>query len=144
MHLINLHLQTSERLQLENKSSKDAEDEEYECYVCNANLYVSLVKRVQIVFASIIFCSWLGWKWAWWSDLLFTSWFGIHQGKQKQGLNSFRQKWICIINCFDFQIRHCKLLYTHTLEEIKDILIKVDQRLKNKNYAEVKVWSIFY
>ena len=43
MHPINIQFQTSERLQLENKSSKDAEDEEYECYVCNANLYVSLV-----------------------------------------------------------------------------------------------------
>lgn len=28
---------------MENKSSKDEEDEEYECFVCNANLYVSLV-----------------------------------------------------------------------------------------------------
>ena len=42
-HAINIQFQTSERLELENKSSKDAEDEEYECYVCNANLYVSLV-----------------------------------------------------------------------------------------------------
>ena len=36
-----------------------------------------------------------------------------------------------------FQIRHCKLLYTHTIEEIKDILSKVTQRLKTKNYTEV-------
>ena len=36
-----------------------------------------------------------------------------------------------------FQIRHCKLLYTHTIEEIKDILSKVNQRLKTKNYTEV-------
>jgi len=39
----NAGVKTSERLELENKSSKDAEDEEYECYVCNANLYVSLI-----------------------------------------------------------------------------------------------------
>ena len=43
---------------------------------------------------------------------------------------------------FVLQIRHCKLLYTHTLEEIKEILIKLDQRLKNKDYAEVKVYFI--
>ena len=34
----------NERLKLENKSSADGEDDEYECYVCNANLYVSLVR----------------------------------------------------------------------------------------------------
>merc|ERR1719189_280651 len=36
-------VKVNERLKLENKSSADGEDDEYECYVCNANLYVSLV-----------------------------------------------------------------------------------------------------
>ena len=56
-------------------------------------------------------------------------------------MNNFRER-VYILNYFILQIRHCKLLYTHTLEEIKEILIKLDQRLKNKDYAEVKVYSI--
>ena len=43
-----LFFQTTERLELQNKTGKDEEDEEYECYVCNANLYVSLVKPEQL------------------------------------------------------------------------------------------------
>merc|ERR1719410_953326 len=96
----NAGVKTSERLQLENKSSKDAEDEEYECYVCNANLYVSLVGNEQ---DEVTYCLPHGLEY-------------IKENKNK--------------------IRHCKLLYTHTIEEIKDILSKVTQRLKTKNYTE--------
>ena len=33
----------SERLNLASSGGKDLEDDEYECQVCNANLFVSLV-----------------------------------------------------------------------------------------------------
>ena len=36
-------LQVSERLNLASSGGKDQEDDEYECQVCNANLFVSLV-----------------------------------------------------------------------------------------------------
>ena len=35
------------------------------------------------------------------------------------------------------QVKHCKLLYTHTMDEIKDILKKVEERLKTKNFFQV-------
>ena len=38
-----LLLQVSERLNLASSGGKDQEDDEYECQVCNANLFVSLV-----------------------------------------------------------------------------------------------------
>ena len=37
-------LQVSERLNLASSGGKDQEDDEYECQVCNANLFVSLVR----------------------------------------------------------------------------------------------------
>ena len=34
-------------------------------------------------------------------------------------------------------MKHCKILYTHTMEEIRDILKKVEERLKTKNFFKV-------
>jgi hypothetical protein len=76
------------------------EDEEYECYVCNANLYVALLANEK-------------------EEVTYCLPHGLEYIKENKN-----------------QIRHCKLLYTHTIEEIKDILSKVTQRLKTKNYTE--------
>ena len=35
------------------------------------------------------------------------------------------------------KVKHCKLLYTHTMEEIRDILRTVEERLKTKNFFQV-------
>merc|ERR1712131_497552 len=74
--------------------------EEYECYVCNSNLYVSLIANET-------------------DDLTYCIPHGIDYLKGNKS-----------------KIRHCKLLYTHTIEEIKDILLKAEQRLKNRDYVE--------
>ena len=42
-------LQVSERLNLASSGGKDQEDDEYECQVCNANLFVSLVRRLAMM-----------------------------------------------------------------------------------------------
>ena len=42
-------LQVSERLNLASSGGKDQEDDEYECQVCNANLFVSLVIMMTIM-----------------------------------------------------------------------------------------------
>ena len=43
--LTDLGLKQTERLKLSNEN-KNEEDDEYECQICNANLYVSLVRNV--------------------------------------------------------------------------------------------------
>merc|ERR1719330_1736598 len=93
-------VKTTERLELQNKTGKDEEDEEYECYVCNANLYVSLLANEK-------------------EEVTYCLPHGLEYIKENKN-----------------QIRHCKLLYTHTIDELKDILSKVTQRLKTKNYTE--------
>lgn len=93
-------VKTTERLELQNKTGKDEEDEEYECYVCNANLYVSLIANEK-------------------EESTYCLPHGLEYIKENKN-----------------QIRHCKLLYTHTIEDIKDLLSKINQRLKSKNYIE--------
>ena len=43
--LTELGLKQTERLKLAN-DNKNEEDDEYECQICNANLYVSLVSNI--------------------------------------------------------------------------------------------------
>ena len=45
----NFYLQVSERLNLASSGGKDQEDDEYECQVCNANLFVSLVRIYMMI-----------------------------------------------------------------------------------------------
>ena len=47
---------------------------------------------------------------------------------------------LCLVCCptgLFSQVKHCKILYTHTMEEIRDILKKVEERLKTKNFFQV-------
>merc|ERR1719189_424433 len=95
-------VKVNERLKLENKSSADGEDDEYECYVCNANLYVSLVANEN-------------------EEVTYCLPHGLEYVKENKS-----------------KVKHCKILYTHTMEEIRDILKKVEDRLKNKNFFQVE------
>ena len=44
----------SERLNLASSGGKDLEDDEYECQVCNANLFVSLVIMMTIMMTTVM------------------------------------------------------------------------------------------
>eukprot|EP00092_Neocalanus_flemingeri_P014188 GFUD01015307.1.p1 GENE.GFUD01015307.1~~GFUD01015307.1.p1 ORF type:complete len:2572 (+),score=650.46 GFUD01015307.1:122-7837(+) len=98
--VINLGIKVSERLSLENDSSKEEEDDEYECQVCNANLFVSLIANVE---EESTYCLTHGIEF-------------ITENKQ--------------------MVKNCKLLYTHTLEEIREILRKLEERLNNATYFD--------
>merc|ERR1712088_97312 len=82
------------------KSSEDGEDDEYECYVCNANLYVSLVANEN-------------------DEVTYCLPHGLEYVKENKS-----------------KVKHSKILYTHTMEEIRDILKKVDERLKTKSFFQ--------
>lgn len=98
--VISLGIKVSERLSLENDSSKEEEDDEYECQVCNANLFVSLIANVD---EESTYCLTHGIEY-------------ITENKQ--------------------MVKNCKLLYTHTLEEISMILKKLEERLNNATYID--------
>ena len=51
-------LQVSERLNLASSGGKDLEDDEYECQVCNANLFVSLVTMMTIMMTMVTTMMW--------------------------------------------------------------------------------------
>ena len=44
----------SERLNLASSGGKDLEDDEYECQVCNANLFVSLVIMMAMMMTMVM------------------------------------------------------------------------------------------
>lgn len=46
----------SERLNLASSGGKDQEDDEYECQVCNANLFVSLVRIRRNTCSKVSYC----------------------------------------------------------------------------------------
>jgi len=98
--VISLGIKVSERLSLENDSSKEEEDDEYECHVCNANLFVSLIANVD---EENTYCLAHGIEY-------------ITENKQ--------------------MVKSCKMLYTHTLEEIKEVLKKLEERLNNAIYID--------
>merc|ERR1739838_1267839 len=99
--VIGLGIKVSERLSLENDSSKEEEDDEYECQVCNANLFVSLIANVE-------------------EESTYCLTHGIEIISENKQL-----------------VKNCKLLYTHTLEEIREILKKLEERLNNATYLDV-------
>ena len=47
----------SERLNLASSGGKDQEDDEYECQVCNANLFVSLVRIKKMMMVMMMMMS---------------------------------------------------------------------------------------
>merc|ERR1712083_766830 len=98
--VISLGIKVSERLSLENDSSKEEEDDEYECHVCNANLFVSLIANVD-------------------EENTYCLAHGIEFITENKHL-----------------VKSCKMLYTHTLEEIKEILKKLVDRLNNAIYID--------
>merc|ERR1711915_286685 len=98
--VIGLGIKVSERLSLENDSSKEEEDDEYECQVCNANLFVSLIANVE-------------------EESTFCLTHGIEYITENKDV-----------------MKNCKLLYTHTLEEIREILRKLEDRLLNAKYID--------
>jgi protein Jumonji len=93
--VISLGIKVSERLSLENDSSKEEEDDEYECHVCNANLFVSLIANVD-------------------EENTYCLAHGIEYITENKNL-----------------AKSCKMLYTHTLEELREILKKLEERLNN-------------
>merc|ERR1712013_470747 len=98
--VFSLGIKVSERLSLENDSSKEEEDDEYECHVCNANLFVSLIANVD-------------------EENTYCLAHGIEFITENKHL-----------------VKSCKMLYTHTLEEIKEILKKLVDRLNNAIYID--------
>jgi len=98
--VISLGIKVSERLSLENDSSKEEEDDEYECHVCNANLFVSLIANVD-------------------EENTYCLTHGIEYINENKEL-----------------VKNCKMLYTHTLEEIREILKKLQGRLNNAIYID--------
>jgi len=98
--VINLGIKVSERLNLASSGGKDQEDDEYECQVCNANLFVSLIANEE---EESTFCLEHGMEYA-------------RDNPQK--------------------VRGCKLMYTHTQEEIKEVLHSVIRRIQEGRYLD--------
>merc|ERR1711962_1667755 len=98
--VISLGIKVSERLNLASSGGKDLEDDEYECQVCNANLFVSLIANEE---EEATFCLEHGMEYA-------------REDPQKA--------------------RGCKLMYTHTQEEIKEVLHRVIGRIQEGRYLD--------
>merc|ERR1712228_595732 len=98
--VISLGIKVSERLNLASSGGKDLEDDEYECQVCNANLFVSLIANEE-------------------EESTFCLTHGIEYITENKDV-----------------MKNCKLLYTHTLEEIREILRKLEERLLNAKYID--------
>jgi len=90
----------SERLNLASSGGKDQEDDEYECQVCNANLFVSLIANEE---EESTFC--------------------VEHGME-------------YVRNYPKKAKSCKLMYTHTQEEISEILRKVVNRLREGHFLE--------
>merc|ERR1711874_774962 len=89
----------TERLKLSN-DNKNEEDDEYECQICNANLYVSLLADME-------------------EETTYCLTHGIEHLTGHKEL-----------------MKNCKLMYTHTRDEIKEIIRKLQDRLDEEEYAE--------
>merc|ERR1712156_659228 len=98
--VISLGIKVSERLNLASSGGKDLEDDGYECQVCNANLFVSLIANEE---EEATFCLEHGMEYA-------------RENPQKA--------------------RGCKLMYTHTQEEIKEVLHRVIGRIQEGRYLD--------
>merc|ERR1711874_229530 len=89
----------TERLKLSN-DNKNEEDDEYECQICNANLYVSLLADME-------------------EETTYCLTHGIEHLTGHKEL-----------------LKNCKLMYTHTRDELKEIIRKLQDRLDEEEYAE--------
>jgi len=93
-------VKVSERLNLTSSGGKDQEDDEYECNICNANLFVSLIANEE---EEITFCLKHGMEYI--------------KGNPKK-------------------VKSIKLMYTHTLEEVNDVLKRVVKRIQEGRYLD--------
>ncbi|XP_059478000.1 protein Jumonji isoform X2 [Neocloeon triangulifer] len=95
-----LGLRSSERLPLPESSKKarsnSEEDNEYECEVCRANLYLSLVTNSQ---EEAVYCL---------------------------------PHAISVLNNKKHQLKNSKLLYTYDLDELKELLLNVEDKIETK------------
>ncbi|CAB3362180.1 Hypothetical predicted protein [Cloeon dipterum] len=99
--LKNIGLKSSERLPLPDSSKKarsnTEEDNEYECEICRANLYLSMMTNPQ---EEAVYCL---------------------------------PHAIANLNKKKHQIKNSKLLYTYDLEELKEIVLTVEDRIESKS-----------